>query len=186
MGRHANGDTPTGILFTKPEDPKFRRAAGGRKTGKIPRIAPSADTGFLPAQTTGSIPTGNIPAASTAVIPAQRREPAMAGSVAAPAPRAAVRVSMAPPIPRSGPPMTGPRSAPMEPPTVRVPSSPSPSSPSSPSSLSKVQLSLPMWTKVCLVLGAVLLVVGFGGLAASYAVGQHADPSSAGSELIRR
>ncbi|MFI5959530.1 hypothetical protein [Cryptosporangium sp. NPDC051539] len=182
MGRHANGDTPTGVLFTKPDDPKFRRAAGGRKTGKIPRIAPSADTGFLPA--TAAAPSSD----STTVIPAQRREPAMAGT--APAPRAAVRVAMAPPMPRSAPPMpatprSGPprpmgpgpmqRPGPMEPPTVRVPSS-----------LTKVQLSLPMWTKVCLVLGAVLLVVGFGGLAASYAMGQQADPSSAGSELIHR
>jgi hypothetical protein len=43
-----------------------------------------------------------------------------------------------------------------------------------------------MWTKVCVVLGAVLILVGFGGLGAAYAVNQKADTGSAGSELIHR
>lgn len=43
-----------------------------------------------------------------------------------------------------------------------------------------------MWTKVCVVLGAVLILVGFGGLGAAYAVNQQADPHASGSELIRR
>ncbi|MFB9319051.1 hypothetical protein [Cryptosporangium minutisporangium] len=47
-------------------------------------------------------------------------------------------------------------------------------------------LTLPMWTKVCVVLGAVLVLVGFGGLGAAYAVNQQADSRSAGNELIRR
>ena len=73
MGRHANGDTPTGVLFVKPEDPKFRRAAGGRKTGKIPRIKPpSADTGFLPAMSVNDAegPATSAQGAATATIPA--------------------------------------------------------------------------------------------------------------------
>ncbi|WP_178380077.1 hypothetical protein [Cryptosporangium aurantiacum] len=47
-------------------------------------------------------------------------------------------------------------------------------------------MSLPMWTKVCLVLGAVLVLVGFGGLGAAYAVNQQADTRSTGNELIQR
>ncbi|WP_035847422.1 hypothetical protein [Cryptosporangium arvum] len=47
--------------------------------------------------------------------------------------------------------------------------------------------SLPTWTKICVVLGAVLILVGFGGLGAAYAVNQKADPTTAGtSELIQR
>ena len=46
--------------------------------------------------------------------------------------------------------------------------------------------SLPTWTKVCVVLGAVLILVGFGGLGAAYAVNQQAEPRTAGSELIQR
>lgn len=49
-----------------------------------------------------------------------------------------------------------------------------------------VSLSLPLWTKICVVLGAVLILVGFGGLGAAYAVNQQAVPHTAGSELIRR
>lgn len=45
---------------------------------------------------------------------------------------------------------------------------------------------LPLWTKVCVVLGTVLVLVGFGGLGAAYAVNQKADTRTAGSELIRR
>jgi len=43
-----------------------------------------------------------------------------------------------------------------------------------------------MWTKVCIVLGAVLVLVGFGGLGAAYAVNKQADTRSTGSELVRR
>ncbi|GAA0278660.1 hypothetical protein [Cryptosporangium japonicum] len=183
MGRHANGDTPTGVLFVKPEDPKFRRAAGGRKTGKIPRIKPAAaDTGFLPAQ-----PAPSTPGASTAVIPAQRRSPEQARP-----PRVAVAVSV--PSPRV-PPQRGPVSGPpvqqqrrpvpqvqmnmrLAPPPMRAPlQEPEDESPRS----------LPTWTKICVVLGAVLILVGFGGLGAAYAVNQQAGPTSAGtSELIQR
>jgi hypothetical protein len=46
--------------------------------------------------------------------------------------------------------------------------------------------SLPTWTKVCVVLGAVLLLVGFGGLGAAYAMNQQADTRTAGNELIQR
>jgi hypothetical protein len=43
-----------------------------------------------------------------------------------------------------------------------------------------------MWTKVCVVLGVVLLLVGFGGLGAAYAVNQQADTHSVGTEMIQR
>ncbi|MFG1927467.1 hypothetical protein [Cryptosporangium sp. NPDC048952] len=181
MGRHANGDTPTGVLFVKPDDPKFRRAAGGRKTGKIPRIKPpSADTGFLPAQSAPS-----APGAATAMIPAQRRVPEQAP------PRVAVAVAV--PSPRI-PPQRGPVSAPpvqqrrpvpqvqmnmrLAPPPMRAPLQ---------ESEDESPRSLPTWTKICVVLGAVLILVGFGGLGAAYAVNQQADPTTAGtSELIQR
>lgn len=206
MGRHANGDTPTGVLFVKPDDPKFRRAAGGRKTGKIPRIKPpTAESGFLPRLPP---PSEAAPAASTAVIPAQRRSPEPA------APRVAVSVSVPPqrsgspnhpqqtypaqrgphqtgshsrvPEPRRQAPERVPVSAPpkvqmtmrLAPPPMRVPEPEA--------EFDREPRSLPTWTKICVVLGVVLVLVGFGGLGAAYAVNQQAAPTTAGNELIRR
>jgi hypothetical protein len=154
VGRHTNGDTPTGVLFVAPPDPTFRRAAGGnRKTGKIPKIKPpAAQTATLPAAAAHSAPQ-RPPAPA---IPAPRRSPEQAAPMAAPLPAQREPIRSAPALAARG-------HDPVRPP-----------------------LSLPMWTKVCVVLGAVLLLVGFGGLGAAYAVNQQADPRSAGSELIQR
>jgi hypothetical protein len=183
VGRHANGDTPTGILFVAPADPSFRRAAGGKKaSSKEPKAGKStkkstvplaAETAFLPAQR-----PPEQPAAATQLIPAQR----------GPAPSGAARV----PAPLAGPVASRPvpaRPVPARPaPAAMVTARPTPVATAAAAGVSRLRapLSLPMWTKVCVVLGAMLVLVGFGGLGAAYAVNQGADSHSAGSELIRR
>ena len=119
------------------------------------------------------------------MIPAQRRSPEPG------APRVAVSVSVPPQrAPERRPPVSAPpvrRTPPpvqmnirLAPPPMRAPLQ----EPEDPSDRSP--RSLPTWTKICVVLGAVLILVGFGGLGAAYAVNQQADPTTAGTELIQR
>ena len=103
-----------------------------------------------------------------AAVPMQR--------AAGPAPRVPARQPIpAPPVARSAPQRELP---PRD--LGPVLSGPAPINPA------RLRLTLPMWTKVCVVLGAVLVLVGFGGLGAAYAVNQQADTRTAGNELIRR
>jgi len=189
VGRHANGDTPTGVLFVKPDDPKFRRAAGGRRTGKIPRIKPpTSDSGFLP-----TLPPPAEAETATAMIPAQRRAPER------PAPRVAVSVAVPaqrphpqrPPVqhvPAQHPPVSAPPKRVPQPVPMRLAPPPMRSmTPSLPETVgASLPRQLPTWTKVCIVLGVLLVIVGFGGLGAAYAMNGSADARSAGNELIQR
>jgi hypothetical protein len=177
VGRHANGDQPTGVLFVKPPDPTFRRAASGKKAAKD---KPGKST-----QTMSAMPF--LPAPTTQLIPAQRG-PEPGPMRMASAPPAVLPPASAPPVrpmvPRqmgSGSP--GWNAGPSAPPQARSISAPPAERFGIPL---RERLSLPMWTKVCVVLGAVLILVGFGGLGAAYAVNQKADTGSAGSELIHR
>jgi hypothetical protein len=168
VGRHSNGDQPTGTLFIAPSDPRFRRAAGNRKGKSSGRSTDTVITSGafekpslqppLPSQQPPprsqqqplprpALPAGS--AAATALIPAQRPLPERRPVVAPLQPVARVGL---PPVVRSA--------------------------------------VLPLWTKVCVVLGTVLLLLGFGGLGAAYAMSQgdgspgSSSPHSAGSTAV--
>ncbi len=150
MGRHTNGDTPTGTLFVAPVDPAFRRASGkSRARGKV---AP-------PAPPTGRAGTG-------------QGSPGRPGSHPASAPPAPGQSASR----RSS--NTRPAAGARSPAPLRRPAGPPPAVPP------RKRTRVPLWTTLCLVVGTLLTLLGFGAFGAAYTLNNKVESNITRSDLL--